>query len=151
MNPAYVEAYNLRAECWRKLKQIDKALADFDEAIRRAPRLYLPYQEQAWILAGCPDPKYRDGKRAVESARRACELTGWTYSYSVGRLAAAYAEMGDFDSAVAYEEKALVLWVKEGHAGGQKQLNLYKQHRPFRLTREAGSPSVAGGTEATPR
>ena len=35
----------------------------------------------AWLLAACPEGKYRDGKRAVELATKACELSGWRYNY----------------------------------------------------------------------
>jgi Flp pilus assembly protein TadD len=81
-------------------KNDTKALADFDEAIRLAPNDSEAYRARAWIWATCPDANHRDGQRAVRSARTACELSGWKDARCLGTLAAAYAEPGDYDSAV---------------------------------------------------
>ena len=45
----------------------------------------------------------------------------------------AYAEVGDFDSAVRYEEKALALRSVETNDSKhlQEHLDSFKQHRPF--------------------
>jgi hypothetical protein len=44
--------------------------------------------------------KYRNGKLAVLEAGRACELTNWQQERFVSTLASAYAEAGDFASAL---------------------------------------------------
>ena len=58
-------------------RNFDQALADCDEAIRLDPKESLGYDGRAWIWATCSDERYRDGRRAVESATRGCELTDW--------------------------------------------------------------------------
>ena len=58
-------------------------------------------------MATCPEAKYRDGGKAVESATRACELTKWKSSEFLNTLAAAYAESGDFDAAVTWQTRAI--------------------------------------------
>jgi hypothetical protein len=51
----------------------------------------------------------RDGKRAVEQAKRACELSGWKEPFFQEALAAAYAECGDFEKALEWQNKAIKL------------------------------------------
>ena len=47
----------------------------------------------------CPDKKLRDGRKAVESATKACDLTQWRTPKYVVRLARACTEAGDLESA----------------------------------------------------
>jgi tetratricopeptide (TPR) repeat protein len=113
--------------------QYDEAIADFDEDIRLAPKFDRAYQGRARLWATCPDAKYRDGKRAIESAIRACELTAWKKADYLDTLAAAYAEAGDFAKAVEWQQKAEDLYTDaEGRAVGQERLKLYWNRKPYR-------------------
>ena len=112
--------------------EYEKALADYAEAIRLDPKLAKAFNRRAWLWATCPDIKYRDGKPAVKSATFACELTGWNDAISLGTLAAAYAECGDFDAAASYQEKALKLYSGQAELqDGQKRLEMYQAKMPF--------------------
>jgi len=57
----------------------------------------------------------------------------WKDENMIDALAMAYAEVGDFDSAVRYEEKALALrGVKANDSKRmQEHLDSFKQHRPL--------------------
>jgi hypothetical protein len=92
------------------------------------------YGNFAWILATCPEGKVRDGKRAIQMATKACELTDWKSGRELSILAAAYAENGQFDEAVRYQTKALEDPVYRGPAGDgfRKRLELYQQKKPYR-------------------
>jgi hypothetical protein len=91
-----------------------RILAQCEELIRRYPDLIEAHERRAWILATCPDSRLRDGKLAVAEATRAAELTNAQEEGAViigeelfATLAAAYAEAGDFASAVRWEQRQL--------------------------------------------
>lgn len=83
------------------------ALKDFAEVIRLAPEKPEGYRERANLLAMCHDARYRDGKLAVADAKKACELTQWKDDNCLETLAVAYAEAGDFASAIEWITKAM--------------------------------------------
>jgi tetratricopeptide (TPR) repeat protein len=60
----------------------------------------------AWALATNPSPEFRSGAEAVKMAVRACELEHNQQPMFIGTLAAAYAEAGRFDDAVAAAQQA---------------------------------------------
>jgi Flp pilus assembly protein TadD len=55
-------------------KQWDKAIGAYAQAIDLEPKTALTWNNLAWLLATCPDTKFRDPARAVELARKAVEL-----------------------------------------------------------------------------
>ena len=90
-------------------------------------------QTLAWFLATCPDDGVRDGKRAVELAKRAGEATEWDAEGSLDTLAAAYAEAGDFDNAIQSARAAIEQFdSEEGKADAAARLALYEEGKPFR-------------------
>src|SRR6185312_7334377 len=90
------------------------------------------YGEWALMLATSPDPKRRDGKKAVAYATRACEMSGWKEAYHINALAAAYAESGNFAKAVEFQEKAnRVDSDATTRKLGQARLKLYRQKKSY--------------------
>jgi tetratricopeptide (TPR) repeat protein len=100
LDPQFPLAFFGRANVWSRRKEYVKAIADFDEAIRLDPRPHLAHANRARIWAASVDPKYRDAKKALESATKACELTRWNDAYSLSMLAVAHAAGGDFAAAL---------------------------------------------------
>jgi protein O-mannosyl-transferase len=93
----------------------------------------------AWLLTTCPDTRVRSGAEAVRYAERACELTQYREPTIVGTLAAAYAEAGRFDEAVATAQKACAQATASGQPEllkrNQELMELYRAHQPYRETR----------------
>jgi tetratricopeptide (TPR) repeat protein len=72
--PADFAPWRLRGVAHQRLGQWDKALADFAKVLDLLPQDAVAYNELAWLLATCPEAKYRRPVRAVELARKAVEL-----------------------------------------------------------------------------
>ena len=140
LNPKAAPAYRGRGFAWSAKQAYDKAIADYDEAIRFEPKDAPSFNGRAWLFATCPDEKYSDGKKAVESATRACELTDWKDADSLNTLAAACAKAGDFDTAIKWQEKALGLVAKDDEPkrkGFEARLKLYQAKKPYRQESKA--------------
>jgi tetratricopeptide (TPR) repeat protein len=90
----------------------------------------------AWLLATCQDDHVRNGAQSVQYAQRACELTQNQQPMMLGTLAAAYAEAGRFDEAVATAQKACNLAAQQDETNllqkNQALLELYRAHKPWR-------------------
>jgi hypothetical protein len=76
------------------------AIQLLQEAIVLAPKQPAIAKNLAWIYATCPDHKFRNGKKAVELARRACDQTDWSKADYRAALADAYYEVGDRKSQI---------------------------------------------------
>ena len=127
-------AYRNRAVAYSRKKDFAKAAADYEKVVELKPDSPVGQNGLAWLLCTAPDDKVRDGKRAVEHAAKACELTEYKNGGYLDTLAAAYAEVGEFDKAVEWQEKALKVGdipVKDLDAA-RKRLELFKQKKPYR-------------------
>jgi hypothetical protein len=95
----------------------------------------------AWMLATCPDASARDGRRAIQVAENACEQTHYQTTRLVGTLAAAYAEAGRFDDAIATAQKAIGLAQRYGQTDlaerNEELLQIYQSHQAYRETQAA--------------
>jgi tetratricopeptide (TPR) repeat protein len=138
MNPDDLAAQLGLADIFNHLGRPDKAAAHFNEALRIKPDSTEAMNNLAWTLATSPDTNVRDGKRAVELAERACELTHYQKTIYLGTLAAAYAEAGRFDDAIAMAQKACAMASESGEQDllkrNQELLALYRAHKPYRET-----------------
>ena len=110
--PGCVEASLLRASINARLGKYAEALKEFNYLISLHPRpvtLARALSDRAWFQATCSDSSFRNGKQAVKDAKAACSIMRWKDEDMIDTLAAAYAETGDFDSAVQYVSQALAV------------------------------------------
>ena len=133
-----VEAALLRANINARLGKYAEALKEYDYLVSLHPRnvtLARVLSDRAWLRATCPDASFRNGQQAVKDAKAACSIMIWKDEQMIDTLAAAYAETGDFNSAVQYAAQALA--VKGISADStklfQQHLALFQQHKPIRL------------------
>ncbi|HWE40122.1 MAG TPA: tetratricopeptide repeat protein [Isosphaeraceae bacterium] len=140
LDPRYTVALNNRAAAYVASGRYDEAIADDSEIVRIDPHNAWGYNNRAWIWATCPESKYRDGRKALESSRRACELNRWQNPFNLGTLAAASAEVGDFAAAVRWQERALAVLPHTDPARRSRfeaRLALYRRGQPYRETAPA--------------
>jgi Flp pilus assembly protein TadD len=115
-----------------------EAVQYYREAIRLDPQFAMALNNLAWLLATHADASRRNGAEAVLLAERACQLAQWQHPYFVGTLAAAYAEAGRFDDAVATADKALALAEKQRASSHRQQIQdartAYENRQPWRTS-----------------
>jgi len=112
-----------------------EALGHLEAAHAANPRDVTVANNLAWVLATCPDVAYRDGLRAVRLAEWACKATSYGSPPLLDSLAAAYAEVGRFDQAIATTQQAIEIVRTNPKASTQtleSRLREYEAGRPWR-------------------
>ena len=132
LNGTYIRGHLARADALSEAGDYARASAGYREALRRFPQSDQPHSFLAWFLSTCPDASFRNGKEAVAEALKACQMVDWIDWSNIDTLAAAYAEVGDFDRAVEYMNR--VLRMSRQDAGPEEERNIrehlesYKKH-----------------------
>jgi len=112
-----------------------EAIGRYETAIARASSDPFVLNNLAWLLATTPDDSARNGARAVEFAERASRLSAGDLRLEPTR-AAAYAEVGRFEDAIAVAEKARQRAIADGNARladlNAQLLELFRAGRPYR-------------------
>jgi tetratricopeptide (TPR) repeat protein len=100
------------------------AAAVLRRAVQKAPQDAQARLALAWMLATCPDARARDGDEALRNAQAARRLVGNDRYDVLDVLAAAHAELGQFDRALTLAEQAAKQASQHGH---QDQARLIEQ------------------------
>jgi tetratricopeptide (TPR) repeat protein len=132
LTPQSPAAYNFRGRLLSRQGNHAAAVADHLRASEVDPGNANTYSRLAWLWATCPDAAIRDGGRAVEAARKACELTAWKRADCLDALAAAHAERGEFEEAVKWAEQAMHLAREAEKPPYGARLQAYRQDQPWR-------------------
>jgi len=147
------EAYRLRGDTRLSVGDHANAIADFEKALKllsnddedRSGIL----NNLSWVLSTSPTDTIRDGKRALEYAVEACKLTNYEKPHILSTLAAAHAELGDFEKAIEWSKKGVdIARVQKEPQLEQleSELKSYQEKKPWREkteTKENKAP-IAG-------
>ena len=133
-NPNYFFALYNRSEAYLRSKQFSWALRDIQAAMANEAKVPGLHMNLARVLATAPDAKLRDGKLAIESAKKALDMIKYRDGRFLDTLAAAYAEAGEFDKAVETQQKAFddPEFMKDEGDAARKRLAMYRDKKPFR-------------------
>ena len=150
-------ALRSRGDAYLNIGDHAAAIADFGKALPLRPDDTSLLNNYAWVLATSPEDGVRDGKRAIELATKACELTEFKKPHILSTLAAAYAESGDFETARKWSKQAVATrdedddqeHAKEMAEQLSKELASYEANKPWR-ERMAAKESSAGESEDSP-
>jgi tetratricopeptide (TPR) repeat protein len=131
INPKSASAYTDRGLAYKRKGEYDLAISDYTKAIEINSKDAVAYNRLAWLFATAMAPNFRKGKKAVELALKACELSDWKNPGYLDTLAAAYARVGDFGNAVKWQEKVLGFPTLANNTEVQQRLNFYREYKPW--------------------
>jgi tetratricopeptide (TPR) repeat protein len=134
--------YILRAQIFQAMGD-SCAARDLEEALLLSPDDLTALIGLAWLYAANSDDSVRNGRRAIELATRACEITGWKSSHALAVLAAAHAELGDFDAAIRWHDKVAFEGLR-GTLNGFLVRSLYVLRCPDRYRTTAAKVEEGG-------
>lgn len=141
-NPQNLAAFRGRADAHLNQGQQAEAVADYEEALKIDGKNSGVLNNLAWVLATSPKDDLRNGQRAIELAKQACEVTEYKQAHILSTLAAGYAESGDFENAVTWSQKAVELGGDQTKDQLAKELESYQQKKPWRETAPPDMPGV---------
>lgn len=121
-----------RADAYLAVGDHARALADYERAFEVEKEDSGLLNNMAWLLCTSTVDDIRDGKRALELARKATELSGEKEAHILSTLAAAYAETGDWENAMKWAAKAVEITPEDIADNLKKELESYKQKKPWR-------------------
>jgi len=107
LRPDYTPAHRNLGETYALQHRLADAAGHYATALEQQPDDVNLLNRMSWILATASDARVRDGARARALAERAVRLTRGQDPDALDSLAAALAEVGEFDKAVATAREAL--------------------------------------------
>jgi tetratricopeptide (TPR) repeat protein len=133
LQPDEPKYYRERAKIFRTQRKYQPVADDIEQLVRLKAVTAEELNEIAWRYSTHPDATLRNGKKAVQLATQACEMTDFEDYRIVDTLAAAYAESGDFASAESYQQQAIdQLTDYYQRQDCEARLRMYRLKQPYR-------------------
>ena len=112
------------------------AIDDYEKALKIQSDSPEILNNVAWLLATCPVAHIRNGEKALEYAKRACELAQWSHFGTLDTLAAAYAAVGKYEDAAKWAKRSIEYAPEDRKAELQMRYNLYEAGEPYRMPKK---------------
>jgi tetratricopeptide (TPR) repeat protein len=127
-------AHQMSAKVHLLKDEVEAALARYEKALNIDEKNIA--NDYAWLLATCPNDRFRNGKTAIDYASRANTAFKGSVPGILDTLAAAHAEAGDFKNAVDWQDKAIQAAQARNRVEVVKdmrsRLELYRAQKPYR-------------------
>ncbi len=142
IDPKTPASYRNMAMIFERKGRFDESVSVLSEGLKRVPKDVGLRSDLAKLLAAAPQDDLRDAERAVRLAEGACRDADPQTPEMLDVLAAAYAEVGRFDSAVVTARQAASLARSQRNPrlarDIEQRLRLYRMHKPFRMSPRRG-------------
>jgi tetratricopeptide (TPR) repeat protein len=136
-DPANAEAHSDLGAALLRKGDIAAAMKELDTTLSLNPNDLSALTNLSWLLATSADAATRNGPRAVALATHANDLTHSADPFALHSLAAAYAEVGQFDKAIDAADRAIA----SPHANAAlvnalgREIESYRARIPYRRSR----------------
>ena len=127
-----------RGSAMIEIGRFAEARSELENAYRSADEFLRPSiaRELAWLLASAPNDELRDGKEALRLIQEIVTATAPANAHDLTLLAAAQAELGQYELAIEAQSRAIAL-LNPNRAreisNAQKDLENYRSGKPSRL------------------
>ncbi len=132
LDDSMVAAYQARADALMSIGKQAEAMEEYDKALAINPKVAVVLNNMAWLLATSVNDSIRDGEKSLELATEACEVTEYKEAFILSTLAAAYAELGDFEGARKWIAKAKEISPERLAEEIDKEAASYDEDKPWR-------------------
>ena len=129
LSPEDISIVNNLGTLYDQLGKYPEAIKQFNRAIELMPGEPGSYNNLAWLQATCADANYRDVPKAINMARKACQLTGWNDFSTLDTLATAYAANQDWTEAIKWQTKAIEYAPQRQRADLKRRLDAYQKQK----------------------
>ena len=112
-------------------KDFKGAIAALETGLQQEPHDEWLNNRLAWLLIACPDPQFRDPKRAINLVLKSEGDVRDGQCETNQLQAAAYAELGEFDNAVKFQDAAVNSTDARDRFEAQRRLQLYREQKRY--------------------
>jgi tetratricopeptide (TPR) repeat protein len=132
VRPDFAEAHNNLGFVLARQGDLRGAVSHYRRALEIRPTLFHAATGLAWALATSVDASLRNGHEALAWAEHCAEATDYRDPTCLETLAAAHAELGDFEQAIRWQSQAVSLFPADHNAALRSRLRLYQSGAPYR-------------------